>query len=274
MTHLTPQRHPVTTKRLLHRVEGAERTMARHDVRLSESGLAVDFYDPEATRAEPRPWVLFVNGLPDPGARRFLGCAIKDMASYESWGRAVAASGLVGVTHTTGNDPSEDVRQVWSILTRHGEDYGLAPGRGAIWACSSHVPNALGLLVETIPVPRAAVCCYGYMLDLDADTGVAAAQQQWRFANPVAGRTLRDLARVPTMVVRAGLDETPQVNACIDSFVRHALTANHPLTLVNHAAGAHAFELDDAGPASAEAVTQVLAFLVRHTGPQHLSGGA
>jgi hypothetical protein len=248
--------------------------MVRQDVRLSDSGPVVDFYDPEAPRAEPRPWVLFVNGLPDPGARRFLGCAVKDMASYESWGRAVAASGLVGVTHTTGSDPAEDVQQVWSILTTRGDEFGLAPTRGAIWACSSHVPNALGLLVETIPAPRGAVFCYGYMLDLDGDAGVAAAQQQWRFANPVAGRNLRDLARVPTMVARAGLDETPQVNPSIDAFVRHALTANHPLTLVNHASGAHDFDVDDAGPASAEAVTQVLTFLVRHTAPLHLNRGA
>lgn len=258
-------RHPVTEKRLKHVVANAEHTTVRKDVALGTSTLTVDLYDPSDSDAHPRPWVLFVNGMADPGATQFLGCAIKEMASFESWGRAAAACGLVGVTHSTGSDPAADLREVWSALTTQGRELGLAPDRGALWACSSHVPNGLGLLHDTSPVPRAAVFCYGFMLDLDGAHGVAEAQRAWRFANPAEGRQVHALTRVPTLVVRAGLDATPHVNVSIDAFVHHALQVNFPLTLINHASGAHAFDLDDDSSAASLVVADVLAFLSKRT---------
>lgn len=258
-------RHPVTEKRLKHVVANAEHTTVRKNVTLGTSALTVDLYDPRDSDAHPRPWVLFVNGMADPGATQFLGCAIKEMASFESWGRAAAACGLVGVTHTTGADPAADLRGVWSALTTQGHELGLAPDRGALWACSSHVPNGLGLLLDTSPVPRAAVFCYGFMLDLDGAHGVAEAQRTWRFANPAEGRQVGDLMHVPTLVVRAGLDATPHVNVSIDAFVHHTLQENFPLTVINHASGAHAFDLDDDSPVASLVVSDILTFLVRHT---------
>lgn len=272
MTEPTSQRHPVTTKRLRHAVPGAEHVRVRKDVPLGDAGLRVDLYEPDSP-ARPRPWVLFVNGLPDPGAERLLGCAVKDMASYESWGRAVAASGLVGVTHATGNDPAVDLQRAWADLRTHGPELGLARGEGSIWACSSHVPNGLGLLLNAAPPPRSAAFCYGFMLDLDGAEGVAEAQRAWRFANPAAGRGIGDLARVPTLVVRAGRDDTPHVNASIDAFARHALAVNFPITVVNYAEGGHAFDLEDDGPAAAAVVSQVLTFLGTHAAAEDLTRG-
>lgn len=256
-------RHPVTEKRLRYVVAHAERTTVRKDVPVGDSDLRVDLYDPPGADSRQRPWVLFVNGMPDPLATKVLGCAIKEMASFESWARAVAATGLVGVTHTTGADPAADLRSVWSALSVQGPALGLLPAGGALWACSSHVPNGLGLLRDTSPAPRAAVLCYGFMLDLDGAAGVAEAQRMWRFANPMAGRRLRDLIRVPTLIVRAGLDTTPHVNESIDAFVHHALRENFPMTVINYASGAHAFELDDDSPPASFVVSDILGFLTK-----------
>lgn len=248
---------------LQHEVAGADTVTVRKDVVPLAGGPVIDLYEPIEATGAPRPWVLFVNGLSDVGARRVLGCAIKDMASYESWGRAMAASGIVGIAHATDVDPVSDVRRVWATIETCADELGLARDRGAIWACSSHVPNALGLLLAPALPLRAAVLCYGYMLDLDGAEGVAAAQRTWRFANPAAGHNVGDLAPVPMLVVRAGRDENPHLNASIDAFAAHALAANFPLTLTNYPDGVHAFDLTDDTAAARRVVMHVLAFLTR-----------
>jgi hypothetical protein len=257
-------RHPISFQRLQHRGAGADAVTVRKDLRLERGDLAIDVYEPASATDTPRPWVLLVNGLPDSGARRILGCAIKDMASYESWGRAIAASDMVAVAHATENDPASDLHRVWDALQAQADALGLARDRGALWACSSHVPNALGLLLDAARPIRAAVLCYGYMLDLDGAEGVAEAQRTWHFANPAAGHDVGDLAPVPMLVVRAGRDDTPHLNPSIDAFVRHALAGNVPLTLVNHPDGVHAFDLTDATPAGRLVVKQILDYLRQH----------
>lgn len=44
---------------------------------------------------------------------------------------------------------------------------------------------------------------------------------------------------------RGGRDQFPAMNASIDSFIRHGLIENLPITFVNHAEGPHAFDLFD-----------------------------
>ena len=101
----------------------------------------------------------------------------------------------------------------------------------------------------------------GYRALVEA-TGVAEAQQVWRFANPGAGKSVDDLpADVPLLVVRAGRDAFPQINPSIDAFVRHGLRRNLPLTLVNHHRAPHAFDVDDDSEESQRVIMQILAFL-------------
>ncbi len=259
------ERHAMATKRLQYHVNGADAVTVTKNVPLADGHSLVDIYRPNDAGTEPLGWVLFVNGLSDVGARRILGCAIKDMAAYDCWGRAVAARGIVGITHATDADPWTDVQHVWSALQSSGEALGLGLGRGAIWACSAHVPGALGLLIDPATPPIAAVLCYGYMLDLAGEEAVIRAQQTWRFANPASGRTVADLARVPLLLIRAGRDATPGVNATIDAFVKEALALNAPLTAANYADAGHGFDLDGPRPASSDVVEQVLGFLTMHT---------
>ena len=47
---------------------------------------------------------------------------------------------------------------------------------------------------------------------------------------------------VPLFIARGGCDEVPQVNETLDRFITHALAANLPLTVANHATGPHAFD--------------------------------
>ena len=99
------------------------------------------------------------------------------------------------------------------------------------------------------------------MLDLDGSTDVADASRTWRFANPAAGKTIRDVPDIPIFVARAGRDATANVNESIDRFLIHALQGNRPVTLVNHHNGPHAFDLEDNSATTRRIVGQMLAFL-------------
>jgi hypothetical protein len=69
---------------------------------------------------------------------------------------------------------------------------------------------------------------------------------------------------MPLFLVRAGRERFEGLNDALDRFLARALARNLPVTLVNHATGSHAFDLDDDGATSREVVKQALAFLRFH----------
>lgn len=255
-------RHPITEQAVVYRIPGMDEVTIRQDVEYA-GGLTMDlYYPPDAKDGEQFPAVVFVTGSPDAGFQARLGCRQKEMASYVSWSRLVAASGLVAITYTN-REPATDPNALLAYLRQNAVSLGIDGDRIGVWSCSGNVPNTLSLLMsETL---RCAVLCYGYMLDLDGSTGVADAQKQWGFANPAAGKSVDDLPRdLPLLVVRAGKDEFAGLNDAIDRFVAHALARNLPTTLVNHASGPHSFDLFDDGARSREIVEQILGFMRFH----------
>jgi hypothetical protein len=54
------------------------------------------------------------------------------------------------------------------------------------------------------------------------------------------------------------------MTASIDTFIRHSLVENLPITFVNHAEGQHAFDLFDDSETSRDIVRQTLRFLQEH----------
>jgi hypothetical protein len=264
------QRHEMAKKRVVYEAPGVESVVIRRDVeyRVDDAGpLTMDLYQPaDLTSGARTPAVLFVLGYPDWGMQRILGCKSKEMESYISWGRLAAASRLVGITYSTGQDPAADVHAVLEHVRQNAASLGIDATRIGLWSCSGHVPTALSVLMQEGRAGlRCAALCYGVTLDLDGATGVAEAAGMFKFANPSAGKSVEDLARdLPLFLVRAGQDATPHLNEALDRFVARALAANLPFTLVNHAAAPHAFDLLDDSETSREIIRQVLAFLRFH----------
>lgn len=246
-------------------VDGMESVTVARDIeyRTTESGpLSIDLYSPPSSApGARRPAVLFVFGFPG----SMFGGGFKQMAGYVSWARLVAASGMVGVTYTY-VDPVADLRALLAHLRASAESLGIDETRLGLWAGSGNVPTALSLLMdEGGDAFRCAALCYGYMLDAGGSTEVADAAARFGFANPSAGRRVADLPRsLPLFVARAGRDQTPHVNQSIDAFVAGALAHNLPVTLVNHAAGPHSFDLFDDSEASRDTVRRILSFLRFH----------
>ena len=254
-------------KTVIYTIPGMDAVTARRDepYRATDAGaLTMDlYYPPDSKSGAGTPAVIFVTGFSDVGAERMLGSRFKDIGSFVSWARLVAASGLVAITYA--NKEPGDVHEMLRHVQQNAASLGIDGNRIGIWACSGHGPNALSVLMEHGHDLACAVLAYPYTLDLDGSTHVADAAKQFRFATPAAGKSVNDLRRdLPLFVARAGRDEMPGLNDALDRFVGAALAVNLPVTVMNHATGPHAFDLLDDTRTSRDIVKRVLAFLQFH----------
>jgi len=261
------ERGEAASKPVVYHIPGMDAVTIQRDVsyQTTASGpLTFDLYRPPAAKATtPLPAVIFVVGYSDLGAERMLGCKFKEMESYITWAKLVAASGLIAITYEN-HDPMRDLDALFGYIREHATTLGIDEQRIGLWSCSGNVPRALHAVMQK-PDLKCAALCYGVTLDLDGSTGVAEAAKMWRFSNPTAGKSVRDLPpNVPLFIARGGCDEVPQVNETLDRFITHALAANLPLTVANHATGPHAFDLMHDSETSREIVRQILAFLRLH----------
>lgn len=256
------ERADITRKEVVYRIPGVDAVTIRRDV----GALAMDLYYPPDSRSGARtPAVIFVLGFSDLGAVKMLGCKLKEMASYISWGQLAAASGLVAITYST-SEPATDIGALLPYVRQNAASLGVDENRVGVWACSGNVPTALSVLMrESREYLKCAVLCYGYTLDLDGSTGVAEAARTFGFANPCAGKSVADLPRdLPLFLVRAGQDELPHLNETMDRFLAKALACNLPVTFANHPEAPHAFDLLHDSETSREIIRQILAFMRFH----------
>src|SRR5262245_39048528 len=170
----------IAKKTVVYQMAGAEALTVRrdHPYGVTEAGpLTMDVYYPleEAASRGRMGAVVFVTGYPDAGAEKIFGCKQKEMGSYVSWARIVAASGIVAVTYTN-HSPAADVHTVIDQVRADASALGIDASRVGVWSCSGNVPTALHALMRT--QPRELTCaalCYGYTLDLDGSTRVSEA---------------------------------------------------------------------------------------------------
>ena len=255
-----PAASDLLTRRVHYNLPGMDAVGVRRDVAYTtpaDAELTMDVYSPpDRTASEKTPAVVLVPGFPGP---------VKRIGSFVSWAELIAVSGLVAITCAT-KEPAADTEAVLAYVREHAASLRVDPARVGLWACSGHVPNALALLAHPERgYLKCAALCYGYMLDIDGSTAVADASIQYGFANPCTRGTLEDLPRyTPLFVARAGRDESPGLNAALDSFVAAAVRDNRPVTFVNHATGPHAFDVADDSPATRDVIRQILAFMKSH----------
>ncbi len=205
-----------------------------------ERGEHLDIYRPPVDDWR-RPAVVFARGWPDPAGR------FTQLPPFTSWARLVAAAGLVGVLYR--GELEAAVRE----LARHP---AVDPERIALFGCSGHGPTALAQLARG-GISRAALL---YAYTLGADDAAA----KFGFAAPPT--TIDELPPVPMLVVRAGADEMPGLNAALDRFVALALARDLPVTVINHRGAPHAFDLADDSAATRDVLRAVIAFLARVEG--------
>jgi dienelactone hydrolase len=248
----------IAKKRVVHQIPGMESLPVRTDLTFSSDcgiELPMDLYYPARVHDQPVPVVILATAYPDPTGwmRRF--------GPITSWAQLFAGSGMAAVVYGT-DEPSENALAVLRQLRATSDALHLDPVRFGVFAFSAHVTVALATLM------RGNLACgaflYGYTMDLDGATAVADASRQFGFVNACAGKSPEDLPmHVPMLFVRAGQDQTA-LNAGLDNLIARALGRNLPVSVVNHASGAHGFDVDENTRLSRGVIMQVLSFLRLH----------
>jgi hypothetical protein len=266
MTQVPPS--DIFTRRVCLQLDGMDALTVRRDVAYGppDSRLRMDvYYPPDETDDGRWPAVIIVAGYPGTMEPRPTTLTYKEIGWTVSMCQLIALSGMVAIAYTN-RDPVADLQALFDHIHECARSLRIDPARIGIIAVSGNVPTALATIMQDASrTPACAALGYGCLLDLDGATDVADAARQFGFANPGAGRTLADLRRdVPLLITRAGRDQFPAMNASIDSFIRHGLIENLPMTLVNHAEGPHAFDLFDDSRTSRDILRQTLRFLRQH----------
>lgn len=223
--------------------------------------LPFDLYLPAETR-DPMATVILVTGYPEAGVQRIFGRSSRHFRPRSSWCELFANEGIAALAYEA-HEPAQELEALLKFLGTNGVSIGIDPTRLALFATSGHVPTALSTLAHN-PTLRCAALLYGFMLDSDGDDRVARAASDFHFANPSIELSMSNIPKLPLLIVRAGRDTFAGLNDAIDRFVRSGLAENRPLTVINHADGAHAFDLLDDGRDSRYAIRSVIEFMRSH----------
>lgn len=178
--------------------------------------------------------------------------------AYQDWARLLAANGMAAVLYSN-IDAVADAEAVLDFLRRESSQLSIDPARIAVWACSGNVPNALHLVGSDSEL-RCGVLLYGFMLDSEASTAVEDAAQLFRFANPNRGMESFP-ENTPLLIIGAGKDEFPGLNASIDAFEEEAVARNSPVSVIRYPEGVHGFDILDDSQRSIEMVKLCVGFL-------------
>jgi hypothetical protein len=259
----------ITKKRVVFRLPGEEKVTIRRDLTYRESGtgaLTMDiYYPPDFTSGARVPAVVFVSGYSDLGFQKILGCKLKEMELYISWGKLTAASGLIAITYSA-VDPTRDVDSLLDFVRQNAQSLSIDENRIGIWSSSGNAPNALSILMDPgRDYVKCAVFCYPLMMDLDGHRETAQSATRFGFVNPCAGKSIDDLRRnTPLIIARSGRDEMPHLNETLDRFLSQAISSNLPVTFTNHPNAPHSFDIMDDTETTRYIIQSILAFMRLH----------
>lgn len=265
---------------ILLRVDGADRVEVTRNLAYKTTTvagqpnqpLALDVYR-ALSGNRPAPFVVFVHG----GLSPRQAPAAKDWPSYQSWGRATAASGMAAVilnhrmnTNDNVADAVADVRDAIAFVRSRAAAHGLDPERMCVAFFSAGGPIAGAFLREPPSYLRCLVLYYPY-LDLEH------LREQTPFRGPYPSATVdslvwyspraalaRGAALPPILLARAGKDEIPYLNASVARFMADAVANNVSTDFVNHPVGLHGFDTRTDDARTRDIIAQTFAFMQRH----------
>lgn len=246
-------------------VPGMDRVVVHSNLEYTKSDdplVRMDVYVPADLQAdERRPIVMLVHGgVP-------VSLPVKDMGAYRSWGRLIAAQGMVAVTFTHRlrwplsqvQDAAADVRAAIDFARANASKFNAQPDRMCIAAYSAGGP----LLTVALQDERSYVRCQLAIYPLVDARGFGIADEA-KFAL----KTYVDKPSFPPLfVARAGRDAIPTLNERLDAFIGSAIAANAPVTVINHPNGEHGFDVANDDERSREIIRAAVEFMKVHLAP-------
>ncbi len=256
---------------VVYRVPGMDKVQVKSDLKytgVNEPYLLMDVYIPPGlAKDERRPAVLFIHGSVPAGS------PAKNMGIFTSWGRLVAASGMVGVTftHRLGfpkpflAEAASDVNTALDYIRTNADSLNIDKDRICLAAYSGGGPMLSIAMRDNPQYVRCLVAFYAYM-DIR--------QSEMHRANetPDLVKTFSpitylasDVSKIaPMFIARAGLDDVPTMNDSIDRYTREAISRNAAITVANHPQGVHGFDSQNDDDRSLEIIQSVIAFMKWH----------
>lgn len=255
---------------IVYSVPGMDKADVRLDIVYKREGqdeMKMDVYIPPGLAEDARqPAVIFIHGgplgkNPSPGA--------KDWGVYRSYGRLMAASGLIGVTfdhryvsmnvkdlETSFGDVEEAIR----FVRANAASYHLDPERIALWVFSGGGPHlSIGLRGEAAFI-RCMVSYYA-ILDLSGTAPrLGESPQAMEKFSPLAWLNKPLDYLPPVLIGRAGLDST-DINRSLELFVSRMFALNGDINLLNHPLGSHGFDVYDDNEQTQDVIAATVAFL-------------
>lgn len=274
-TALKPRSEKTPAERVkppvVYRLPGMDAVSVHSNLKYSDVDnpfLLMDVYrPPNRSKGDLRPIVALIHG------GRGAQYKPKDWGIFQSWGRLIAAAGMVSVmfTHRLGYpkpllaEAALDLRNAIDYIRANADAFGADPSRIALFAWSAGGPLLSIALQDRPQFIRCLVAFYAY-LDIQRSPSHVENESAdtLKAFSPIA-HLERDASRiVPVFVARAGQDEIPMMNESIDGFVAAATAANVPLTYMNHPTGEHGFDNQNDDHRSREIIRSALAFLSTH----------
>lgn len=259
---------------IVYRLPGMDKVRVVSNLKYTEVDnphLLMDVYiPPDLEPRERRPVVVFIHGGAGPENKA------KDWGIFQSWGRLLAAAGLVAAafTHRFSPPPQSllaeavsDVDSAINYLRSNAESIHVNADHIGVCAWSSGGALLRPLLTKKPQFVRCVLAFYA-MLDLQqyAPAGDAAALQLFKEFSAITALSEDSATMIPMWIARAGRDEFPMLNDAVDRFTARALAVNAPITVINHPSGAHGFDNQNDDERSREIIRSAIEFMRTHLG--------
>jgi dienelactone hydrolase len=257
-------------KRIVYTIPGMDQVQVRKDLtykRTPNRDLTADVYmPPNLSGGDGRPGVVFIHGgyLP-PNLRT----QPKDWGVFISYGQALAASGLIGITFNHRYygpaylaTAQSDIAHLLSYIRDRADQFALDRDNISLWAFSGGGPLVSWVIRDTPSFVRCLVLYYAIleMQPNSQDTPAAIRDAKLDEFSPVSQLQTLEKETLPIFIARAGLDRRA-LNETIDRFIQTALSRNVTLDFANHAGGRHGFDILDDEHRSREIIQRTIDFI-------------
>jgi len=258
---------------VVYRVPGMDKVVVKSDLKythVKDPHLLMDVYiPPNLRKGERHPAVLFIHGSVPAGS------PAKNMGVYTSWGRLVAASGMVGVTftHRLGYpkpllaEAASDVSTAINYIRANADALNIDKDRICLAAYSGGGPMLSSVMRDKPEYVRCMVAFYAFMDIQQSELHrTHEPPEVLRNFSPITYLSNDAGKLAPMFIARAGLDEIPAMNDSIDRFIGEAISKNAAIIVANHPQGVHGFDTQTDDDRSREIIRGVLAFIKLHLG--------
>lgn len=267
---------------VVYRIPDMDKVTVKSDLKYTTTdnpNLLMDVYiPPKLAKGERRPAVVFIHGG--------IGAQFKpkDWGFYKSWGRLVAASGMIGVTftHRLGYpkpllaEAASDVTAAINYVRANADSLNIDKDRLCLAAYSAGGPLLSLGMRDNPEYVRCLVAFYAFLdIQQSEPHRTNESSEMIRRFSPITYLANDAGKLAPMFIARAGLDEVPAMNDSIDRFVREALSKNASIIVVNHPQGVHGFDNQTDDERSREIIRSAIDFMKLHLGvmtPSELPG--